>query len=447
MVKTVDEKKVMNKVFWKIVPYLLLLYVVAMIDRVNVGFAALTMNKEIGISPESFGLIAGIFFVSYFFFEIPSNLALTKYGARKWIARILFTWGIVVVLEGFVQDAFQLGFMRTLLGAAEAGFYPCIILYITFWFPGKYQGRAVSTFMLAMCIANIVGGPISGIIMENVSWLGMSGWRWVFILEGAPAILLGFVTLYTMLDGPKDAKWLTEEEKAWLAGEFEKELAIKKAKAVKNESFWVVIKDPRIWQMAFAYLFYNTTVYGVGFWMPQIIQGLSKVLTTSQIGFVSAVPYIFASIVMVLVARHSDKVNERRLHVALPIAIACPCLIAVTFTTQNLVLSMLLLTISLSVVYAFVGSFWTIPNISLSEKKAAVGLALINSFGALGGMVGPYAVGLVKGITGSTDSGMYVLAASALLATFTILALPKRLVTPVDSVQLDDKGAALTNTH
>ncbi len=439
MITIIDEKKVMNKIYWKIVPFLLLLYIMNMIDRVNIGFAALTMNPELGISPEAYGFIAGIFFVAYFFFEIPSNLAMTKFGARKWIARILFTWGTVVVLEGFVQTTFQLGVMRTLLGLAEAGFYPCIILYITYWFPGKHQGRAVSTFMLAMCIANIIGGPISGLIMQHISWVGMSGWRWVFILEGIPAVLLGFVALRYMLDGPQNAKWLTKDETAWLKGEFARELAIKKAKAVKQESFWVVLKDLRVWQMAFAYIFYNTTVYGVGFWMPQIIQGLSKMLTTSQIGFVSAVPYIFASAVMVLVARHSDKFNERRFHVALPISIACPCLIALTFTADNLVLSMVLLTISLSAVYAFVGSFWTIPNISLSEKEAAVGLALINSFGALGGMVGPYAVGLVKGITGSTNAGMYVLAVSALLATFAVLALPKRLVTPVDRIAVQAK--------
>lgn len=424
-----EEKRIMSKVTWKIVPYVFLLYIVAMIDRVNVGFAALTMNKDLGISASTYGLIAGIFFISYFFFEVPSNVIMHKVGARKWIARILVSWGIVVVLEGFVNSAFQLGILRTLLGVAEAGFYPCMILYLTYWFPGKHQARAVSFFMVGMAVANAFGGPISAFIMDQTGWLGMAGWRWVFILEGAPAILLGILTLFVLVDRPDQAKFLNKEEKSWLIGELNRELAAKQAKIKVHTSHWSVMKNPRVWHMGFAYLCYCIGVYGVGLWMPQIIKGLSKMLTTTQVGLISAIPYIAAAFIMVLVARHSDAKNERRLHVALPIGIAFFALIGVTLTA-NLVLSMVLLTVALSAIYSFVGVFWTIPNLSLSEAHAAVGIALINSFGNLGGFFGPYVVGWLKDFTHTTTAGMYFEAAFCLLATITILIIPKKLVTP-----------------
>lgn len=425
-----DEKRIMSKVTWKIIPYIFFLYIIAMIDRVNVGFAALTMNKDLGISASTYGMIAGIFFIAYFFFEVPSNVIMHKVGARKWIARILVSWGIVVVAEGFVKTGFQLGVLRTLLGVAEAGFYPCMILYMTYWFPGKYQARAVSFFMVGMALANMLGGPITAIIMDNShQWLGLSGWRWAFILEGIPAIIFGFVTLKVLVDRPDQAKFLDKHEKEWLIGELDRELEEKKKKIQVHTSHWEVMKNPRVWHMGFAYLCYCTGVYGVGLWMPQIIKAFSKVMSTTTVGFISAIPYISAAIVMVLVARHSDAKNERRFHVALPIGIAFFALIGVTMTT-NLVVSMVLLTIALSSIYSFVGCFWTIPNLSLSAAHAAVGIALINSFGNLGGFVGPYAVGWLKDLTGSTNTGMYFLATMCLLGTISVLTIPKKLVTP-----------------
>ena len=428
-ISAAEEKRIMGKITKKILPFIFLLYIIAMIDRVNIGFAALTMNKELGISASTYGFIAGIFFLAYFMFEIPSNVIMFKIGARKWIARILITWGFVVVFQGFIQSAFQLGFLRVLLGFAEAGFYPAMILYITYWFPGKHQARAISYFMLAVCGSNIIGGPISTLIMDNISWLGMSGWRWVYILEGVPAVILGIITFFVMVDKPEDAKFLTREEKDWLIGELEKERLVKQANKQANTSHWAVLKDLRAWHMGLCYMAYVMALYGVGFWMPQMIKELSKTLTTTQVGFLSAIPYIVASIVMLLVARHSDKTNERRYHVAFPILMTFFGLIAVTMTT-NLMLSMVLLTIALSGVYAFGGTFWTIPNLTLSAGSAAVGIALINSVGNLGGFIGPYLVGWLKDLTGSTNAGMYMLAGFALLETILVLAIPKKMVTP-----------------
>ena len=429
MISLEEEKSIMSKVTWKIVPYIFFLYIIAMIDRVNVGFTALTMNKDLGISPSTYGLIAGIFFIAYFFFEVPSNIIMYRVGARKWIARILITWGFVVIAEGFVNTAFQLGALRTLLGVAEAGFYPCMILYLTYWFPGKYLARAVSFFMVGMALANVIGGPLTALLMDNCTWLGMAGWRWALILEGVPAVIFGVVTFFILVDKPADAKFLNEKEKAWLMGELDRELKEKQKKVQATVSHWAVLKDPRVWHMGFAYLCYCTGVYGVGLWMPQMIKGLSKVLTTTQVGLISTIPYISAAIVMVLVARHSDAKNERRLHVALPIGIAFFALIGLTMTS-NLVLSMVLLTVALSSIYSFVGSFWTIPNLTLSAANAAVGIALINSFGNLGGFVGPYVVGWLKSMTGNTTAGMYFLATMCLLGTISILTIPKKLITP-----------------
>lgn len=431
-----EEKRIMSKVTWKIIPYIFILYIISMVDRVNISFAALTMNKDLGINPATYGLIAGIFFISYFLFEVPSNVIMHKVGARKWITRILISWGLVVIGEGFANTAFQLGFLRVLLGIAEAGFYPCMILYITYWFPGKYLARAVSIFMVGMAVSNIIGGPLTGLIMDNVTWFGMAGWRWAFILEGVPAIIFGVITFFVLVDRPQDAKFLDNNEKQWLLGELNRETEEKHKKAQVHTSHWTVMKNPRVWHMASAYLCYIMALYGVGLWMPQMIKGLSKVLTTTQVGFISAIPYIAAAIVMVLVARHSDAKNERRYHVALPISIAFFGLIGVTMTT-NLVLSMVLLTIALSAIYSYVGVFWTIPNLTLSAAHAAVGIALINSFGNLGGFLGPYIVGWLKGITGNTNAGMYFLATMCLLATVATLTIPKKLVIPpsIDHVQ------------
>ncbi|MDR3562776.1 MAG: MFS transporter [Negativicutes bacterium] len=418
-----SEEKLMSKLRWRLVPYIMLLYIVAMLDRVNIGFAALEMNKALGISASAFGMLAGIFFIAYFFFEVPSNVLMHRIGARIWIARILISWGIVTILTGYAQTATHVGILRFLLGIAEAGFYPCMILYLTFWFPARHLGKTVAVFMCGMALANIVAGPVSTWIMDNVQWFGMPGWRWLFVIEGIPAVVLGIVTLGVMTDRPEQAKFLTQEEKDWLCNELKSEHDAKSAKMPVNK--WAVFGQFRVWHLAFSYLCYVIALYGLGMWMPQLLRALSKVITNTQIGLISMIPYVCGVIAMVLVARHSDKTQERRYHVALPISVAFFGLIALTMTT-DLWLSLLWICVSTAGIYCFVGTFWTLPNIFLSEGTAAVGIAIINSTGNLGGFFGPYAVGFIKDATGSTTGGMYFLAAFALLATLSVLAIPAK---------------------
>jgi ACS family tartrate transporter-like MFS transporter len=419
------QNRLMKKIRWRIVPYIMVLYIISMMDRNCISFGALQMNKELGISASAFGLLAGIFFISYFFFEVPSNVLMHKIGARIWIARILITWGLVTILTAFSSSITQLAIWRFLLGIAEAGFYPCMILYLTFWFPSKHLGRTISIFMCGMALSNMLTGPLSTWIMDNVTWYGMSGWRWMFIIEGVPAFVLGFVTLIALTDRPEKAKFLTQEEKDWLTTELQREHEAKLKKL--QVSKWAVFKQPMVWYLCFPYLCFIIGLYGLGMWMPQLLRALSKVLTNFQIGLISALPYIVGIIGMVLVARHSDKTMERRYHVALSILVTFFGLIALTMT-QNLWLALFFICISTAGIYSFVGTWWTIPNSFLSEGTAAVGIAIINSLGNLGGFVGPYAVGYLKDVTGSTAAGMYVLSSFALFGCIAVLIIPRKVV-------------------
>lgn len=419
---SINEEKVIKKLMVKIIPFIMLLFATAIVDRVNVGFAALEMNKALGVSSSMYGFISGIFFISYFICEVPSNVIMHKVGARRWIARILISWGIITIIIGFAQTPTQLGALRFLLGAAEAGFYPSIILYLTYWFPSRYMAKAIATFMVAQAIANIIVGPLSAFILDNVSWAGMAGWRWLFIFEGIPAVIFGIITIFVLVDRPAQAKFLTSEEKEWLLGELKTELQSKTSEA--KGSKWAVLKQPRVWHLALAFFCYVSANYGLSLWLPQIIKGLSAVLTNTQIGLVSMLPYICGAIAMFANGRHSDKVMERRLHISLPIIVTFLGLIALT-RTHSLWLSLFFVCCSISGMYAFVGTFWTLPTAFLGEASAAVGIAVINAFANLGGFGGPYLVGWLKERTGSTNAGMYVLASFALLASILILIIPK----------------------
>lgn len=422
---SIDEKQLMSKLHWKIIPFIFVLYMISIVDRVNIGFAALQMNKDIGISSSAFGLIAGIFFIAYFFFEVPSNVLMYKYGARKWLTRILISWGFVVIFMGFIQTVTHLAILRVLLGIAEAGFYPSMILYLTFWFPQRYQARAISIFMCGQGVSNILGGPICSLIMDNVHWLGMAGWRWVFIIEGIPAVIFGIITFFVLIDSPKDAKFLTEKEKSWLLNELKHEQEVTAAKT--NISKWEVLKNRRVWVFCLIYLCYVMALYGLSLWLPQIIKGMGAGLTNTQIGFISAIPYLAGLVGMILVGKHSDKTAERRYHVGIPMLFAAVCLVLVTFS-HSLWLSILFISLITASIYAFVGSFWTLPNMLLTGANAAVGIALINSIGNLGGFFGPYMVGFLKDATHSISSGMYMLAIFAVLGGILVIKLPKKEV-------------------
>lgn len=421
----INEKKLISKLRWRLIPFLFLLYIISMMDRVNISFAALDMNKALGISSTTFGLIAGVFFIAYFFLEIPSNIMMHKVGCRLWIARILVTWGIVTICTGFIQTATQLGVMRVLLGIAEAGFYPGMILYITFWFPTKYMSKTLAFFMTGMAINNIITAPLSTFIMDNVTLFGLEGWRWLFILEGIPAFICGIITLFWLVDRPSQAKFLTAEEKIWLTNQLEIERANKEARA--HISMLQVLKDKHVWHMAIIWFGYVCAMYGLSMWTPQIIKSLGQTLSNVSIGLISTIPYFFGVIVMLAVARHSDKTLERRMHVGLPILISSIGLFALTMT-NDMIVSLFWITFSTAGIYGFAGSYWSLPSSFLSEKTAAVGIALINSFGNLGGFVGPYAVGYIKDVTGSINNSMYLLAAFAVLAGVATIITPKKLI-------------------
>jgi ACS family tartrate transporter-like MFS transporter len=421
---TFSESKLMSKLQWKIVPYVMLLYIIAMLDRVNVGFAALHMNKALGISASVFGLIAGIFFIGYFLFEVPSNVILHKVGAKKWISRILVSWGAVTILTGFVHSAISLTICRFLLGVAEAGFYPGIILYLTFWFPSKHLAKTVSFLVVGMALGNIIVGPISTWIMSHVEWMGIAGWRWLFIIEGIPAIVFGVANIFIMIDRPEQAGFLTQEEKSFLTAELKREHEAKKNKL--QISKWAVFGQVRVWHLSFCYVCYCMALYGLGFWMPQILSSLSKLSSVTQIGFIATIPYIVAVVVMLFVARHSDKTLERRFHVAASIALPFVGFVGLTMT-GNLWVSLFFICLVAAGVYSFVGTFWTLPALFLTEELAAVGIAIINSTGNLGGFIGPYTVGFIKDLSGgSTTGGMLFLAIFSLLGAVAVLLIPAK---------------------
>lgn len=283
------ENRTMKKVMRRIIPFVFILYVIAFLDRVNLGYAALEMNKDLALAAEVFGLVSGIFFIGYFLFEVPSNILMDRIGARIWLARILITWGLIVVLTGWVQSAAHLYILRFLLGAAEAGAFPGILLYLTYWFRSKERARAVALFTMSVPVAGIISAPVSTWILDNITWFGMTGWRWIFIVEGIPAVILGIVTLFYLTDRPKDAKWLTEEEKTWLEGELKAEHEAKVK--VNNYSKKEVFKNADVWMLGFAYFTSLVGMYALSFWMPSIIDSLSGTLSNTLIGLLAMIPF------------------------------------------------------------------------------------------------------------------------------------------------------------
>jgi ACS family tartrate transporter-like MFS transporter len=419
----VDEEQLMNRLRWRIIPYVMFLYVVTIIDRVNVSFAALGMNKDLGISMTSFGTIAGIFFISYFIFEIPSNVILHRVGARMWIARIMITWGIVTFFTGFARGVTDVAICRFLLGAAEAGFYPGIVLYFTYWFPARHHARAVSLFLIGLGVANILGGPFATWILDNIKWFGLAGWRWIFIAEGVLTVVLGVVTLFILVNRPQVATFLSEDEKKWLVARLAAEHETRTR--VLPMSKWGTLKNGRVWYFTLCYFGYAVGMSLLFFWVPQILKRLSSVLTNTQVGWISSIPYVCAVIAMVAIARHSDKTMERRWHSGLSMAVMVLALIGLT-QTHNLVLSVILFCLAASGIYSFVAVFWALPTALLGEATAAVGIALINSIGNLGNFVGPYFFGFLADFTHSTVAGTYLTAAFVLMTTILTICVPKR---------------------
>ena len=397
------ERTALLKVTRRLLPFLFLLYVVCFLDRVNLGFAALQMNHDLGFSPAVYGFGAGIFFLGYVLFEVPSNLVLARVGARRWIARIMITWGVVASAMMFIRGPLSLYALRFLLGAAEAGFFPGMIYYLSRWYPAAERARAISRFMVAIPVSGIVGGPISGALLGLNGRLGLAGWQWLFLLEGLPAVLLGFVVLAFLTDGPDEAKWLTTAEREWLNAR----LAEERDECERRHGLGVAqaLTNGTVWRLGALILLSNAFgVYVLGLWLPQIVRSLTG-LSDLAVGVVTAVPNLVAAITMVLVGAHSDRTGERLLHIAAVATVA-----AVGFVASAWLQSPLLVVVALSLAAAGAisshGPFWTLPSRFLTGSAAAGGIALIVSIANLAGFAGPYVMGLLKGASGSFRSGL-----------------------------------------
>lgn len=411
--KTVDEQAVVRKVTLRIIPFMFLLYIVSYLDRANIGYAALEMNKELALTSEAFGFISGIFFIGYFLFEVPSNVMLNKYGARVWIARILVTWGLIAAATAFAQTANQLYVLRFFLGVAEAGFFPGVIVYLTYWFRSKELATTVALFTAAIPVSYIIGAPLSTWIMDNIKWLDWSGWRWMLFLEGVPAVFLGIACFLFLTDKPEQAKWLTQQEKDWLLAELERDRQSRKN--VKRLGVFKTMVNKKVLYLAFIYFVYQCGSLGVGYWMPQIIKGFSSELTHTQIGLIAMLPYIVATVAMVIWSRSSDRRNERKMHSAIPLAVAALGLVGAGMLSSP-VASMAMICVALSGLYSFKSPFWALPTLFLDRATAAVSIAVINSIGNLGGFVGPSMIGVVKGNSQSAATGLLFLSVLLLIA-------------------------------
>ena len=435
----------MRKSSARLLPLLFTCYIIAFLDRVNVGFAKLQMAEALKFSDAVYGFGAGIFFIGYFLFEVPSNLILERVGARVWIARIMITWAIVSAAFAFVnvipwgplpalfgipQTEFSFYALRFLLGIAEAGFFPGIILYLTYWFPAARRARTVALFMTAVAIANVIGAPLSGAIMQYIDGVGgWPGWRWLFVTEAVPSVIAGFAIIFWLPNGPSNASWLTPNEKEVVLRAVADDNAARAASHAGRHdahSARAALTSGKVWTLAFVYLAGTLALYGVNFWMPTIIQELGIARTAFlEIGLVTMIPWGLAGVVMVLVGAHSDKTGERRWHVAGSLFVTGAGLLALAVVGHAAVLSVVALSIITCGVLSFLATFWAVPTSFLRQSAAAAGIAWINSIGNLGGQFGPDLIGRIRTATGKTESAFVVLAIFAVLGAVAMLVVTR----------------------
>jgi len=413
------EQRTIAKVTSRLVPFLLLCYFVAYLDRVNVGFAALTMNADLGLSASAFGFGAGIFFLAYFIFEVPSNLFLEKVGARKWIARIMFTWGLISGGMAFATGEVSFFALRVALGIAEAGFFPGIIFFLTLWFPAVYRARIIGYFMAAIPLSTVIGAPVSGLLLNMHGLMGLKGWQWLFLIEALPALVLSVVVFFYLTDRPADATWLAADEREWLVARLDQER--RQRESVRHYSVSEALLNPKVLALSVVYFGAAATNYGLSFFLPQIVKafGVSNV----QAGVIAALPYLVGVISIVLWSQRSDRKLERRFHLAIPLAVAAAGIAASTMFDDPR-LRMAAFSIAGFGIFGCLPVFWTLPTAFLSGPAAAGGIALINSIGNLAGFAGPYAMGLFKDWTGTYTVGLLTLSATGLIAMVIVLLLP-----------------------
>lgn len=426
--KTVAATDISTKTFRRVrnhlIPLLFLLYIVAFLDRLNIGFAALTMNADLAITSTQFGLLTGIFFWGYFLFEIPSNLLLHRIGARVWIARILVSWGIVGVLTGFMRSAPQLYVARFLLGVAEAGFFPGMLLYLTYWFRRREQAQVIALFMAAIPVSNILGAPVSGFILDHVHWLAISSWRWLLILEGMPAIVCGVVTYFVLPSRPAEATFLTDQEKGWIA----KALAEEKFQKLGEDELSILrtLAHRRVWHLAGISFTYQIGTYAMFFWMPQAVKSLSNHYSNTVVGTLVMIAHLAGLVVMIFVSHSSDRRLERRYHAAVSLIVGGIALILLG-TTSSALISITLWSIASMGNYGFEGPFWSLPSDFLTGTAAASGIALVTSIGSLGGFVGTSIVGAAARGAGGIYRGLAIAGISFFVSASLALMLPKNV--------------------
>jgi D-galactonate transporter len=416
-----DEDIAYARVTWRLVPLLFICYVAAYLDRVNVGFAKLQMLNDLKFSEAVYGLGAGIFFIGYFLFEVPSNLLLHKLGARRWIARIMISWGVISGCMMFVQTPTMFYVLRFLLGLAEAGFFPGIILYLTYWYPAARRSQVTSLFMTGIPMAGVIGGPLSGWILgafDGVS--GMAGWKWLFLLEALPSVALGVVVLCFLDDRIDDARWLTVEQKRLLQRNIAQEHA-----GIEDHSALGAFRNAKVWVLCAAYFGFIMGLYGVGFWLPSLIKA-SGISSPATIGWLVAIPYSAAVVAMVMTSRHSDRTGERRWHIAIPALVGAAALAVSTVVPQTPFWAIVTLTVATMGILTGLAQFWVLPPAFLGGAAAAAGIALINSVGNLAGFASPFIVGWIKDSTGSTNIGLYVIAASLVIGGAIVVAIAQR---------------------
>jgi len=417
------DARTLHRVRIRILPFISVLFVVCFLDRINIGFAALTMNEELAITNQQFGLLAGVFFFGYFIFEIPSNLLLHKIGARVWIARILISWGIMAMLTGFVHSVHQLYIVRFLLGVAEAGFFPGIVLYLTYWFRQREQAEAIALFISSLPVASILGAPLSGLILDHMHWFSISSWRWLLVLEGIPAVACGVLTYFLLPNRPSEADFLTADEIDWITTELAREEEQKRGLGQISATRSLV--TGRVWHLACINFSALLGMYSLAFWMPQAVKSLSGRYSNTAVGFLVMIPYLMALLAMILVSRSSDRKLERRYHAAVPLTIGGVALMLLR-TAASPWASIALLSFVAMGIYSYFGPFWTMPSEFLTGYSAASGIALINSIASLGGFVGPYAIGAISNRTGSLYGGLAVAGFFLFVSAILVLLLPRK---------------------
>ena len=417
------ERTTMRRVTWRIIPFLMLCYFIAFVDRVNAGFAALQMNQDVGLSPSVFGLGGGLFYITYVLFEIPSNVAMAKVGARLWIARILVTWGIVSGCMALVVGPTSFYAVRLLLGAAEAGFFPGVILYLTYWFPRSYRGQIVAIFMVSIPLSSFLGSPISAALLQTDGLLGLRGWQWMFILEAVPAVLLGILALVWLTNGPAEARWLTEAQRTWLSARMAEDAPAPGQAETRHMSIWAVMKDKYVLAASLIYAGASGASQCLSLWQPQIIKSFG--MTNMQTGLLNMLPFGIASVLMILWGRSSDARRERTWHTVIPLALLAGSLLLATGIT-SLGGTMLILCVAVTATYIVKGPFWALATEWLSAGTAAAGIAQINAVGNLGGFFGTSLLGVIKDATGSYPLGLLPLALLSGIGAVLALALRKR---------------------